>query len=77
MRKKGAKEKKYVTIAERFDTSPAIVTKSQEPKIIIKCTTSEEMEEEEELREEENLAVPTIPRKKPIIPSKLSIYPTM
>ena len=30
------------------------------------------MEEEEELREEENLAVPTVPRKKPTIPSEVT-----
>jgi len=77
MSKKYAKAMEHVTIVERSDTSPVIVTKSQEPKIIIKGTTSEEMEEEEELREDQNLAIPTIPRKKPTIPSKLPIHPTM
>jgi len=62
---------------ERLDTSPAIVTKSQKPKIIFKGTTSEEIEEEEELKEEGNVTVPTIPRKKPTTPSKLPIHPTM
>jgi len=77
MGKTDAREKEHVTIVERQDTSPAIVTKNQEPKIIIKGTSSEEIEEEEKLREEENLAVPTIPRKKPTIPSKSPIHPTL
>ena len=47
-----------------------IVTKSQGSKTSIKGTIKGETEEEEEAREEENLAVPTIPSKKPNIPSK-------
>ena len=77
MRKRDAKERQPVTSVERKDTSPAIVTKSQPPKIIIKGTTSEEMEQEEELREKENLTIPIIPRKKPTIPWKLPIHRIM
>jgi len=54
-----------------------ILTKRQGTKISINGRTKEKTEGEEELIEEENLAVPTIPRKKSTIPLKLPTPPTM
>lgn len=63
--------------SEKIVHSSKIVTKNKEPKIITRGRTSEEMEKQEELGEEENIPVPTIPGKKPAISLKSPTPPTM
>ena len=67
----------HVSIGERENTSLVIVTKSHQTKIGIRGTTKGETEQEEELKGEDNLLIPTIPRKKQTMPSNSPLHPTL